>query len=822
MAQATDGKPIKTEELSNSKPVTPTAHSATTTTTSSTPSRRRHLQRQSWSGWAVNNILRCAFPFIITSISLTHFRRLTVWYSLLTVIFRCPSESSSLEATHPQICRPYLTVRSYAQPYVQPYYDTYAEPYVSKARPYLEQAQSRVIAPASAVASKNYQTYAEPQVQKAKTYLWTQWGRAAVPHLKVAQDKAQQLYDQNLAPHVETLSNVAGPYYESLRDNAVQTHENHIVPAIAFSQPHVQSAFTASQKFVRETAWPTLYHAWTRLIIFLDGTAMPFMKALYTNNVKPQLVMIGERIAKYQQSAKLQAAIDEVDPVVDQSTTIVDTSTTTDATSTVLETSSVSSASSTPSIEPKVATDETVAEDLIKWQKKFAIAADKGSDDLKERVRSIIQGMVNSEISEGEGLSNALEKTTTVEIDGVKAKINAVAGALPENAARSDVAAAEEEVVQAIRGAGSKVKARAKQVRAWSDGFKQDLHQRINLAAESTLQVLDNIRDLGLQEIGMRWAWMDGITYNHWQKYHNLKQRFDEWRLEVREVAVDHPSYHEAQENADRVLEEAMSITETAAKELIRLKDVAKWKINARDTTDDFDSRAVPVAAAAVSAASSLAAEMVGMTSILVPTIDLSASEEPGYTESSESNVAQSVLSGASGAAADLLSSVASMAGGSDVSAGSLTAQASSVASSASESASSAIFGTTETLEYAAAAMSSVASQVAAQGEEVASSASSVLLGTTPDTGEALLSSMNSVYDAVSDTATSLLSSATAPPSEGLLSTASSFADVVSSSASDYASKVIHNKASESVQSVVDQAGSKYEEVTESLASEYA
>ena len=65
------------------------------------------------------------------------------------------------------------------------------------------------------------------------------------------------------------------------------------------------------------------------------------------------------------------------------------------------------------------------------------------------------------------------------------------------------------------------------------EGCQSDGQQ---LRPASTLEVLDGIRDLGLQEIGMRWAWMEGVTYKHWAKYHDLKRqvRFLETRGQLR------------------------------------------------------------------------------------------------------------------------------------------------------------------------------------------------------------------------------------------------------------------------------------------------
>jgi hypothetical protein len=121
----------------------------------------------------------------------------------------------------------------------------------------------------------------------------------------------------------------------------------------------------------------------------------------------------------------------------------------------------------------------------------------------------------------------------------------------------------------------------------------------VDAASKSTLEVIDNIRDLGLQEIGMRWAWMEGVTYKDWSKYHLLKKTFDQWRDQVEEVAHNHDGLRKITEAANDVENRGMAVAEEAAKELARLKEIGKWKIHADDMSDDFSTRYVPAAAAA-------------------------------------------------------------------------------------------------------------------------------------------------------------------------------------------------------------------------------
>lgn len=690
--------------------------------------------------------------------------RLTVWYTIITVAFRCPSESESLTLNDPIICKPYLTTKSYIDPFVGPYYDAYAKPYVEKAKPYVDTANTRVIKPATVLAINNYNRYAAPQVDKAKGYTVSQWEQKGLPQYKKAQQAAQQVYGDKVAPHVQKASEAATPYYNSARDNALNVHHKHIIPAIAFSQPHIHTAYASAQKFVLEKGVPFVQYAWTNAVIFVDGTLWPFVKRLYGDNVRPQLVMISERIAKYQEGRKLQSAMDEVDSSGSISTAAGTTaeSTTSNVATATASTSTAQTISSTSAAPtPSVATDDTVSEDLVKWQQKFAVAADRGTDDLKERIEDIVTSMAKSELSEGRGLATALEKTAEVELASIKAKIKAIALTLPEDVQSADVSAAETEVVQAVREAGSQIKEKAKNVRAWADHYKQDLKQRTELATDSTLHVLDDIRDLGLQEIGMRWAWMEGITYKHWQKYHDLKKKFADWRSEVRETALADPAITDAQEEASKLFEESMSVTEDAANELIRLRDVAKWKIAARDATNDFDTRAIPAMAAAAKAASSFAGDVK----------DAIVGTSQGTVES-------------------------------------LFSAASETIAGASKSASSFVSGTSGTIESLASDASSTASQLS-------DGASSAVLGTNTGTIESVSSKLADATSSGSDSAASLAASATAGPSEGVLSSGSSIADSISSSAS---SAVASASASQKLQDAVDAAGDRASDLTSSLS----
>ncbi len=232
---------------------------------------------------------------------------------------------------------------------------------------------------------------------------------------------------------------------------------------------------------------------------------------------------------------------------------------------------------------------QTVANDLKTWQEKFARAANKGADDLEERVKEIAERQIEKQV-EGVGKSHLVELEDTIkkQLDHLKSKVISTIESVPEDADADERAKAEDQINGLIKEAGVAIKTKAQALRTWKTNCKEETLSRVSEAAESTLTVIDGIRDLGLQEVGMKWTWMDGITYKDWSKYHELRKTFDGWREEVFDVARQHSTVARANEAADEVESQGMALAEDAAKELARLKGVSKSKLDARDATDDF------------------------------------------------------------------------------------------------------------------------------------------------------------------------------------------------------------------------------------------
>ena len=180
------------------------------------------------------------------------------------------------------------------------------------------------------------------------------------------------------------------------------------------------------------------------------------------------------------------------------------------------------------------------------------------------------------------------------QVSSIKSRINDLVQTLPEEDAPEAEESARDELAGDIRTSAISVRDRAHTLREWSTTFDDELMRRVSAAVNSTLEVLDSIRDLGLQEIGMRWAWMDAVTYKDWARYHALKAQLDDWRSEIHKVGMNQKSVLAAKTVANDILDNAMDVAENTAKELMRLKDVGHWKLAAREVSDNFDTRTEP------------------------------------------------------------------------------------------------------------------------------------------------------------------------------------------------------------------------------------
>lgn len=402
------------------------------------------------------------------------------------------------------------------------------------------------------------------------------------------------------------------------------------------------------------------------------------------------------------------------------------------------EPSSASSAEAQPeaSIDPKDSglspeeLKEKLNEDLRKWQTKFAAAADKGAEDLEQRVAEITTRQVEKGVNgHGKALIIQLEESADSTITSLKGYIKRTVKSLPEDASEEQLEVALEQCSTKARELGQTVKQKAQDIREWKASYDTETDTLVQAAVKSTVEVLEKIHGLGLQEVGMRWAWTDGVTYKDWQNYHKLKSTLTEWQAEVESVGARHGGLRVAHEEAKRLEDEAMSIASKNVNELVRLKDVAKWKLWAEDSTDDFTNNSVPPRARKAAqqiinnvgdASSKVSEAVIGsetpVSESVTSSIKSAASNASSKLSDASSKVSKSVVGSETPSAQSVLSQASSKASEVVVDgASSISSGASDAASSASSAASSVSSGASSAASAAAESPKKVWGGVAAQ-----------------------------------------------------------------------------------------------------------
>ncbi|KAK6078958.1 transcription factor [Seiridium cupressi] len=551
--------------------------------------------------------------------------RLSIWYSILTVLFRCPATLEACNETTPKICKPYFQAKQAVTPHLTPYYDAYAAPYVDLAKPYYDTVDRVVITPSRTYAVK----YGGPQLEKARVLSATQWEKNVQPQLVKYQGLAKTQYDQTVAPHVNKASAAVTPYYDIAKTNALQTYHDVVLPSYLFVQPYALKGYDHASAFTTKTAVPSTLWAWNKTYVFLDSTVWPHLRDVYTVKVEPQLLRIVDRLGRYKELKPKGGAVEEFETAATQAakstftkpsasiaSTTAPAETTVDAEPTASSVAPAEPESETSTATPTAETNvestpatlskqeirekaaKEVAEDLELWQGKFTKAADEGAAEIEERIEALASEIIEEEAyGKGLPLVSQLNTTASTEIAGLK---KAILSTLEQHKESGNADQFEEEVVAAVRSAGLKIKDKAQGVRTWRENYEHKLEIAVTQAAQDHVRILESIRDLALQKIGMKWAWMDGVTYKHWQQFHKLRETFDEWTEDLKRLVITHPGLKEAQNAGVNVESQAMAVAGEAAQELGSLKQVALWKAVAGDYTDDFDASSMKLAAEAV------------------------------------------------------------------------------------------------------------------------------------------------------------------------------------------------------------------------------
>ncbi|KAJ6786651.1 hypothetical protein PWT90_03591 [Aphanocladium album] len=561
------------------------------------------------NGAASRRAARRGPGFIRWSISLI--ARLATWAAILTILFRCPATLEECDETSPFVCQHYFRVKNAIAPHAKPYYDQYAAPYVDMAQPYYNTVKTNVVTPATRYAVQ----YGEPWVVKGRDFALAQWEVNGQPRIAQLQAVTQAHYDKSVAPHVSKAATLAEPYYNIAKTKTLYAVDNVVYPAYEFSKPYAIQGYDASHRFTVTTVLPAAQWTWSNTNAFLDRAVWPQLRVVYVENVEPQLVRIGERLGRYKSHAKSKVLRDTASTVAPTSSTKIGSTTQSSYVSKPSQSTMPDVADSEPSQEPvhheteivaehirnpveapepeENETDrqrkvrEMVAQDLESWQEKFAAQAEQGAAEIEDSVDEISRRMIDEKANTvGVSLIQQLEETIGTELTSLKEKINALVSQQLEGV-EVDV---KEETIQAVRAAGVAIKSKAQIIRGWREQYDDELQSTVLSTSDVHFSILDETRSLALQQIGMKWAWTDGVTYKDWAKYHELKSTLSDWTDELKQLIVTHPTLLEAQDAVQQIEDRGMTIAAAAAKQLASLKEVVQWKLEAQDATDEFDA----------------------------------------------------------------------------------------------------------------------------------------------------------------------------------------------------------------------------------------
>ncbi|CAN9216925.1 unnamed protein product [Alternaria alternata] len=675
--------------------------------------------------------------------------RLSTWYLIITFLFRCPNSLHQLDHDSPRVCKPYLQTRAYAAPYLDPYYETYVAPHIEKVKPYTT--------PITTFAQDNYATYGAHRVEHARKYAETQYEKSIRPQLENAQKQVKGQYDVYLGPHVKKATDAAAPYYNDVKTSSEEIYVHTLLPAYEQSKPYLQQGHAYGHHVLVDIVYPHVHTAKDATWAFVLRTVWPQLRVLYGDNVEPQLVRISERLGRYRDQQKIESVVSAVDAeTVLPTESIKDTPTIASSSASIVPPSSTEGsgwgvldeffgsesantasgeleATSVKPSEPKLTgaeLQEKLNQDLRDWQTKFATAADKGSEDLEVRVAEITKRQIDNAVhGHGKALVVKLEETADSTIAKLKSYIKKTVESLPEDATDADLEAAYEECGTKTREFGLTVKERAQDIRVWKASYDQETDSLVQAAVRSTVEVLEKIHSLGLQEVGMRWAWTDGVTYKDWQNYHKLRNTLNEWQAEVEAVGSRHEGLRLAHEESKKLEDKAMAIASDMVAELVRLKDVSKSKIWAGDASDDFSDK------------------------VFAPRVRKAAQQVMDSVEGASSQVAEAIQ----GSSTPLSESIAS--------------SAKSVYSEASSKASEAVQGSSTPLGE------SIASSVKDAASKASSQVSEAVSGSSTPLTESIASSVQDAASKISSQASEAVQGT--PSSESLLSQASSKASEV-------------------------------------------
>ncbi|PWW77424.1 hypothetical protein C7212DRAFT_178860 [Tuber magnatum] len=580
--------------------------------------------------------------------------RTLAWYTLYTVLFRCPTVPTN---DSPTICHTSHAISNALRPHLEPYYDAYVSPYVTEYGPHVKYANEHYIIPVYRSASSSYEKFAAPHVTRGQEYASKEYNRSVRPRVDEVFKKAIVYYDGYLSPHVAT----ANEFY-------------------ATAQPYLIRVGKTAEWFSRELLVPAFEQSLERFRHIIVTIVAPLVRAngekavgwgigVWSEVVRPQVGRIGKRFGGTGSGVPAASSISASVFSSFSSTDTVKATASAASLSSIISSASAEAASAKASASSPVTeanegktsdneaerpTKEEIREiikaDLENWKVRLGAATEKAAADLGLRIDEISTGAKNGQEIHVQEEIESLEELIGQEFASLKMVVQELAGPVGSGKGKDHQQTSEAAFVAKSKEAGIKIRDKAQSIRVESQQFLSNVYADVAKAADDHLLVLDSVLDLAMQELGMKWAWMDHVTYKDWQKYHELKKEFDNLRRNVIVAAQRNRKLTEITHWTERNWEgKATDVAKEAADELKRLKTVSKRKIQLSDPSDDFSESVVPAAAhQAAQAIMKEAEDALSAAEKLVGHASEAIGNEPPTTQSAASPASEKAKSAAS------------------------------------------------------------------------------------------------------------------------------------------------------------------------------
>ncbi|KAF3166625.1 hypothetical protein TWF788_011585 [Orbilia oligospora] len=510
---------------------------------------KKKTKTRTWKGWFLSSLFKYS-----------------LLYSLYVYIWTCPKDGSDdrticdLGDRTLDIVEPYM-YDAYDF-YIEPYYDEYLASYVDKAAPYIISANEQYIRPARVYAVEQFEKTGRPLLVKAKD--------AAVATLS---PYAQRAYNAYLAEFVATGREAYDAYAPTIEKYGKQGYDYAIEKAYPYyliSLPYLEKAW---EQGIETAGWAGV-----------EGKG--WISRRWGIHVEPQLWRIQERLGlKGLRGTRVQdgptpphrgnpnASDTAPENILEESYEDIDAKETPQANSQEATGEGEEKEKKKSSAEQIEAARPRVEADLESWGAKFEEAGVKASAD----VVSQLDELCGKVMKEHGTLSTEILTDLEARIEKEYRDFEQGLGTLLDSPAETKYVMVGYDGL--VGRTMQNLKEKQTQIKGRTQELLMDTYQTTAKIVDAALAEMDSAHDIGMQELGMKWAWMEGVTYKDWAKYHDLKKAFGSLKTKVIRSGQGHKGLREVTDYAKSIDDAAADVLKVARVEVGKLEKLGRQRL---------------------------------------------------------------------------------------------------------------------------------------------------------------------------------------------------------------------------------------------------